>query len=531
MRMDDDEYLQESIRWNGLTWDGVKWAFTTTEPYYHPLPRLSHLLDYQLWGKDPAGHHATSVVVHALNAALLFGFLWTLLGRAELTDGERLLTASGVAAVFAIHPFQTESVAWMSGRTQLMCTAFGIGCLWAYVTGARRWMVWALYVGALLCKPMAVAFPVVMLAIDYFPLRRHEKGGWAPLVREKAALLGLAAVGAAGTIITESRPGGLSIRADALPFVERVWLTFQSLAFYPCRLACPVHLSPFYPLPREPFDPWMIVLPVVGVAAATGLIVRLRRETPAAMAGWAAYVVLILPVSGLAQTGQAAVSQRYAYVGMVPLLLLAGGAIVWAWRRSATVAQWGLAGLVACELVVFGLQTSRLIPVWHDDETLWRTAVAEFPDSVVANNAMVLVCVAHNRMDEALQYAQRYAELMPQLCDSHNNLGFVLAAMGRTTEAMKEYEQALQLNPDYAEGHNNLANTLMQVGKVQEAMQHYGAALRIRPRYVDAHLGMGWALTVVGKRDEAVQQYKQALELKPDLPIASNALARLQAGR
>ncbi len=126
-RMDDDEYLRQAVRLNGLTWNAVRWAFTTTQPYYHPLPRLSHVLDYQIWGKNAAGHHATSIVVHALNAALVFGFLWTLLGAASLTTGERLTMAVCVAVAFAIHPFQAESVAWISGRTQLLCTTFGIG--------------------------------------------------------------------------------------------------------------------------------------------------------------------------------------------------------------------------------------------------------------------------------------------------------------------------------------------------------------------------------------------------------------------
>jgi hypothetical protein len=149
--MDDDEYLRQAVRLNGLTWNAVHWAFTTTEPYYHPLPRLSHLLDYQVWGTNAMGHHATSVVLHGLNTALVFGFLWTLLGAtALLTTGERLTMALGVAAVFAIHPLQVESVAWISARSQLLCTAFGIGSVWAYVARARRWVVWMLFAAALL---------------------------------------------------------------------------------------------------------------------------------------------------------------------------------------------------------------------------------------------------------------------------------------------------------------------------------------------------------------------------------------------
>jgi hypothetical protein len=531
-RMDDDEYLRQSVRLNGLTWKAVTWAFTTTQPYYHPLPRLSHLLDYQIWGRNAAGHHATSVVVHALNAALLFGFLWTLLGAAGLTTGERLAMALGVAVAFAIHPFQVESVAWMSGRTQLLCTTLGIGCVWAYVAGARRWAVWGLFVAALLCKPMAVSLPFVMLAIDYFPLRRHEQIGWGQLLREKAGAMALAGVAAAAAVVTEAQAGGLIVSVEALPVSQRVWVVFRSLAFYPWRLVCPVHLSPFYPLPSgHAMGQWAAILSLAGVVVVTGLVIRERQRMPAAVAGWVAYVILVLPVSGLTQTGLSAASQRYAYLAMVPLLLLAGGAVVWLWRRSATVVHLGLAALLACEMCVFGVRTRSLIPVWHDDETLWRTVLAQYPDSVVANNAMVLILFGRHKLGEALECAQRYVELMPQLAESHNNLGFVLAAKGRIAEARDEYVRALRLKPDYPEAHNNLGNTLAQMGKLDEAMRQYEVALRLKPKYVDARLGMGSALFLLGRRDGAIGQYEEALKLNPDLAIASNMLARLRGSQ
>jgi tetratricopeptide (TPR) repeat protein len=276
-------------------------------------------------------------------------------------------------------------------------------------------------------------------------------------------------------------------------------------------------------------EQWAALLSLAGVVVVTGLVIWDRRRTPAAVAGWTAYVLLVLPVSGLMQTGLSAVAQRYAYLAMAPLLLLAGGAVVWLWRRSPIVMRVGITWLLVGEVCLFGMQTRSLIPVWHDDETLWRSALEEFPDSLVANNAILLVLVAHNRMDEAFTYAQRYLELMPRFANSHNNLGFILAAMGRISEARDEYERALQLKPDYPEAHNNLANTLAQLGKMDEAMQQYELALRIKPKYVDAHLGMGSTLFLLGRRDEAIRQYEQALALNPDLAIASNMLARLRA--
>jgi protein O-mannosyl-transferase len=563
---DDREYLQQAVRCNGLTWNAVKWAFTTTQPYYHPLPRLSHVLDYQIWGRNAAGHHATSVVVHALNAALVFGFLWTLLGEAALTTGERLTMALGVAVVFAIHPLQTESVAWMSGRTQLLCTTFEIGCLWAYLVGERRWVVWGLFVAALLSKPMAVSLPFVMLAIDYFPLRRHEQLGWSRLLREKAVLIGLGAAAAAATIISESQKGGLMMPLETIPLSQRVLLMFQSLMFYPWKLVWLEHFSPYYPLDLGlSLNQWPVLVSMLTVVIVTAVVACERRRMPMLAAAWGAYVILVLPVSGLMPTGQQSVALRYAYVAILPLLLLVGGAAMWTWRRSRTVAHVALIGFLGCELFVFGLRTRSLIPVWHNDETWWRAPVKEFPDSEFANRMLAEVLANHGKAGEALEYAQRDVEIAPQLWLSHETLGLVLSKLGKSQDAIGQYEQALRISPDHAEAHSDLGAILQHMGKFQEAIGQYEQALRINPDYVDAHYDLGLALMAMGRMPEAIEQYKealriepglfqaqynlgfalekagsapeaiqhyeQALRLRPDLTAARNALARLQGNQ
>ena len=288
---DDYEYLRQSVRWYGLTWNAVKWAFTCTDEYYQPLPRLSHVLDYQMFGTSAAGHHATGIVFHALNATLVFGFLWTLLGATALTTGERLAVASWVAVVFAIHPLQTESLAWMSGRTQQLCTMFGIGCLWAYAAGARRWLVWTLYVAALLCKPMAVSVPFVMLAIDYYPLRRHERLGWGRLVWEKAVWIVLAGVAGLATVITESQIGSLIAPLTAVPLSERLFRVFESLTFYPLKLVWPSHLLPVYPItPGLSLHQWPVLGSVLSVVVITTVVIMERQRTPMLAAAWGAYL-------------------------------------------------------------------------------------------------------------------------------------------------------------------------------------------------------------------------------------------------
>ena len=520
-RMDDDEYLRQSERWQGLSWGAIRWAFTSTEPYYQPLPRLSHVLDYQLWGTNAEGHHATSVLVHALNVVLVFGFIWTLLGAAAtLKAEERLAVALGVAVVFAIHPLQVESVAWMSGRTQLLCSMFGIGSLWAYVAGTRRWVVWALFVAALFCKPMAVSLPFAMLALDYFLLRQDGKLTRGRLLRRNAAFIVVGVAAAVATIATESRVGGLLVPLEALRPSQRVLLTLQSLMFYPWKLVWPMRLSPYYPRAAEIslLQP-MVLASLIGVAAITALCFWYRRRVPALAAGWGTYALFVLPVSGLAATGGQAVADRYAYLAILPLVVLAGGAGVWLWRRCPAIGRCVLVGLLAGELVFFGVRTRAQIPVWHDDETLWRGVLAQFPDSDQANEMLAQALLSQNRIPEALAHARHATEVSPS-AETYRNVGIILAKAGNTQEAIREFEMALQLKPNMADTHCNLAVALQRSGRLDEAIAHYEEAVRIDPDYADAHYDLGTALVRVNRTSEAVQEWETTLRINPDHAMA-----------
>ncbi len=486
--MDDDEYPRRALLVKGSNWDAVKWALTSTQGFYHPVSRLSHILDYLIWGTNPAGHHATNVVLHALNAVLVFGFLWTLLGAVEsLTMSERLIVAFAVAVVFAIHPLQVESVAWLSERLQLLCGTFVIGAAWAYVAGARPWVVTALFIAALLSKPMAMSLPFAMLALDYFPLRRHKRFGWGRLLRDKTVWITLSVAMAVATVITESHPDGLMVPAGTIRPWDRLSLAAQSLTFYPWKLAWPAWLSPCYPLgARFSLQPPLILGSVVCVGVVTALSVWYRRRLPALVAAWAAYVAFILPVSGLAQSGGQAVADRYAYVAMLPLLLLAGGAMVWSWRHCPTFIRVVLGGLLVCEFCFFGLRTREQTLVWHNDETLWRGVLAQFPDSVTANGMLAQLLSSQGRLQEAVEYWQRTARIAPRSAAAHNNLGIALSEAGKLEEAVGEYEQAVKINPDYTEAHYNLGVASAQLGRVPEAIKQYEEALRIEPGLTDA---------------------------------------------
>jgi tetratricopeptide (TPR) repeat protein len=527
--VDDKDYVQQAASWNGLTWTAVTRAFTITQPYYHPLPRLSHVLDYQVWGKNAAGHHATSVILHALNAALVFGFVWTLLGAVSLAAAERFAVAVGVATVFGIHPLQVESVAWIAGRTQLLCLTFGIGCLWVYITGGPCWAVWGLFTLALLCKPTAVSLPFAMLALDYFPLRRYERFGWGRLVWEKAPMMALAVVAGAITVATETSLAPWNIATPA----DRVLMTFQSLVFYPYRLVCPWHISPFYPLRLRPsLVEWKVVVSVLSVGLITTVAVWSRRRLPALAAAWAAYIVFVLPVSGLTQ-GLGAVAPRHAYVGMLPLLLLAGGAAVWVWRRSTSAAHLAITGLLVGELCVSAACTRNLIPEWHSEETLRRAVLAWFPYSEFDNRMLALVLLEQGKVGQALEYAERAVHVAPEQSYAHMTLGNVLGRLGRPQEAMAQHEQAFRMNPDSALANYNFGEALMEFGKVPEAVEHYEQALRIKPNFAGAQLKLGVALEKLGRHDDAIRHYQEASRIAPDYAEAHESLgnALMQVGR
>jgi protein O-mannosyl-transferase len=557
LREDDLENLIQSIRWNGLTWNAIKWAFTTTQPYWQPLARLSHVLDYQIWGKNAAGHHATSVLLHAFNAALVFGFLWTLLGAASLTIGERLIAALCVAVAFAIHPLQSESVAWMSCRTQLLCGTFGIGSVWAYTAGARRWVMWLFFAGALSCSPMAVSLPFVMLAIDYYPLRRYERFGWGRLVREKAALIALAGLVGMATMLTSRPQRGPMAPVVVISLSGRVLHMCESLTFYLVKLVWPAHLSPNY-VSDLPLSRWLAFASVLTVLIITVVAVFQIRRMPTLAASWLSYMVLVLPISGLIPFERQLVALRYAYMAMLPVLLFAGAAGIWMWRRSATGARGALVGLLACELCVFAAGTRRLIPDWYSSETMWRATSVALPDSEEANRELTAELLGQGKDNEALEYAQRGVKIAPQACDAHVMLGLVLSQLGRVAdaieqdtqavqinpysakanqvfglalaqagkpeEAMARYEQALQIEPNYIEARCNLGVALLQVGRVTEAVEQFERALRISATYADAHYNLGVALAQTGKIKEAIEEYEQALRMGPENAGAHNGL-------
>ena len=497
-QMDDDEYLRKATEYGGLSLAASEWAFTTAEPYYQPLPRLSHVAVYQVFGANPREHHLANVLLHAVNAGLLVAFVETLLAVAGWpANGRRLGTAAGAGLLFGMHPLQVESVAWVAGRTTLLCAFFFVACLWAYVqtTKSVHRRIWwgatiVLFFGALLAKPMAISIPFVMLAMDYHPLNRHRELGWWRLLKEKAPLVGMAAAATFLTILTESH-AGMWVGTEWLSPWQRLLSACRSLVFYLWKILWPAWLSPFYPfgtavsLRHREF-----ALPVLLVVLLTWICWRYRRRHPEGLAAWWAYVALILPSSGLAQAGSQAVASRYAYLAMVPVLamMLAGlGAI---WERLAVFGRSVLLLLLGVYAVFLGVRTRAEIPVWRNDITLWTTALSYFPDSEVARRMLGHGCcevamklVEQRRFEEAFPHVMQTLELSPEYPLGHATLGAIYLKTKRYSEATASLQATLQLDPTLGAARYNLACAYTRLGRLAEAYQTLEELLKTQPRY------------------------------------------------
>jgi tetratricopeptide (TPR) repeat protein len=563
---DDRDYVtQNPVVQAGLTWEGVKWAFwTTRSSNWHPVTWVSHMLDCQLFGLHAGGPHLVNLLLHILNAVLLFLLL--------LRMTRAFWQGALVAALFAWHPLRVESVVWVAERKDVLCAFFGLLSLHAYVQFVQRrksqqdaavayGLALFLFGLGLMSKPMLVTLPFVFLLLDYWPLQRVSDfelrpGRWSGLVLEKWPFFALAAASCAVTFIVQQQ-GGAVVSLEWLPLPTRLENAAVACASYLVKTVCPVNLAVIYPLHK--------VLPAVQVLAATmtlilisWLVWRRRRSEPYWVTGWLWFLGMLLPVIGLVQVGLQSMADRYTYLPQVGLLMgVIFGAGNWAARvRLKPGVMISVAGIVLAGSLIL---TARQIGYWRDDETLFRHALAVTRDNPVAQNVVGCALLQDGRVeeaiarfkrcleidphyaeahinlgnyllekgqvDEAIAHYQKALETRPNQADVHYNLGILLLKKGQVDEAIAHYQKALEARPDYPEAHYNLGNILLQQGRVDVAIIHYQKALAIRPDFAEAHLNLATALLCEGRVAEAVAHYHKTVELKPDAAEARNSLA------
>jgi protein O-mannosyl-transferase len=571
---DDDLHVTGNLQvQKGLTLESIKWALSTpVNCIWHPMTALSHMLDCQLFGLNPWGHHLSSVLLHAVNTGLVFLLLRVLTGA--------VWRSVLVAVLFGLHPLRVESVAWIAERKGVLSGFFGLLALLAYARYARErslkskvqslksggptssvpwnsaaaegvrvspftfylsrftayhgtFYLLALFFFALglMSKPMLVTWPFVMLLLDYWPLGRMQnaegrmqngqtsqaqhvsRNTLLRLVLEKAPFFALAAAASGVTFLVQQRAGALAA-GENLPLGARGANAMISYCRYLGKLFWPADLAVAYPHPGH----WPLVnLLLAGVllAGISVLVWAQRRRHPYLLMGWLWYCGILVPVSQVVQTGGHAMADRYTYLPSLGVLILT----VWGtcelirrWRYN--VLGFALAGGVVVMLCL--ALTRHQIGYWKDSEALFRHALAATVNNDAAHNGLGITLDKQGQMKEAIREFQEAIRLKPGYALAHCNLGIALDKTGQVDEAIRQFQEAIRLNAGGAEAYYNLGVVLSRRGQKDEAIRQLQEAIRLKPDYAEAYNDLGIALGRQGQMDEAIRQFQEAARLKLD---------------
>jgi protein O-mannosyl-transferase len=525
---DDDLYVVGNPHVHALSWDTVRWAFTTVHSgNWIPLTWLSHALDAQLFGLAPRGHHATALLLHVVNTLLVFFVLRALTGA--------LWRSAAVAALFGLHPLHVESVAWVAERKDVLSACFWLLAVGAYARYVRRpsavryAITAAAYAAALLAKPMAVTLPLVLLLLDYWPLRRLSRRA----VLEKVPLVAVALAAAVAAFVAQQAQGGTRSLAQ-IAAADRLGNAAYAYMRYLALTVWPVHLSPWYSHPALEGPP-LGAATVAGATAlltlATALAVAAARRRPHLIVGWLWYLATLLPVIGIVQVGGQGMADRYTYLPLLGIFMaLAWEVASWRWWDAAGARRAGAVAIVAT-LVVLAVLTTGQARVWHDSLTLWTTTLARNPRAAIAYYALGGIHATEGRVTAAIAAYRRALKLRPDYANAHRELASLLVRAGRPGAASAHYRKALAAGSDPAANHNDLANVLATQGRVDAARRHLEIALKLRPDLVEAHNNLGILLAEDGKLREAETEFRAALRVRPDFAPARQNLAAVLAER
>ena len=523
---DDPDYVTNNTHvHNGLAMDGIVWAITSTEAAnWFPATRLSQLLDGEIFGLRPGGHHFTNAFLHALATVFLFAFLEAATGAAW--------PSVFVAVLFAVHPLHVESVAWIAERKDVLSALFWFVALWSYVR-RRYWLTLLTFCLGLMSKPMVVTLPFVLLLLDIWPLRQPLRSA----LRVKIPMLALSAASAVFVYAIQGSGGAVRDVAQ-FRLGLRVENAVASYAIYIFKMFWPARLAVFYPYPHD-LPVWQIALSVLLLTVISTIVLRERRSRPYLAVGWLWYLGTLVPVIGLIQVGAQARADRYMYLPMVGLgIMLAWGLTAVLKNRVAISAA--IVGCLACAVVC-----EAQIQYWRNSETLFRHALDVTSDNYLAHHNLGVALADEGRFPEAIQHYQAALQIEPNAVNVQTDYGNALAKSGRIPEAIEHYQAALRALPESPITHNDLANALAATpGRMPEAIAEYQTALRLKPDYEEARknlaqaqsnsaemqYNMGVDLAKSGKPEAAIPYFEEALRLKPDYVDAHNNLGVVLAG-
>jgi tetratricopeptide (TPR) repeat protein len=533
LNFDDPDFVTQNPHvLGGLSPGNIVWAFSSTYIYWQPLTWLSYMLDYHAYGLGAGGFHFTNLFLHALNSVLLFLILNRMTGN--------YWHSVFVAVLFAVHPLHVETVAWIAERKGVLSSLFWMLALGAYVRYAARpspprlAMVLLCYALGLTAKSMVITLPAVLLLLDFWPLQRlpicaSERKAvesripmfppqpWHRIVVEKLLFIPLAVGSAIITVSAQSHGGNVWSSQQYTPWL-RVCHALVSYATYLRKTLLPFDLSVFYPHPIT-HPAWVVASSVVVLAAISiGAISQARRRY--LLVGWLWFIVTLLPVIGLFQTGDQAMADRYTYLPLIGLFII----LAWGGLDLVTLLRARPGFVVASPILVIAFWlpfTCGQVRYWKNTRALFEHALAVTPNNYVACAVLGEEWRRAGRLAEATTFLVRALEFRPNYFEGHTALADALRAGQKLDESVTHYDATLKLNPNYADALNGLGATLVLQGKPDEGLAYIERALRINPDLLPAHLNRALALQAVGRLAEAKAQFQEVL------PYNTNAASAL----
>lgn len=566
VNFDDPDYVTRNLAvQQGLSWHNIVWAFGTENPAanWHPLTWISHMLDVQWFGANPAGHHFTNILFFALDVLLLFLFLH------QVT--ENILRSAAVAALFAVHPLNVETAAWIAERKSVLSIFFMLLAMLAYVwytqrpSGRRYLLVAVLFALALMAKVMVITLPFALLLVDYWPLHRYansELKSWKrfrTLLVEKIPLFALSLAAGWMTVHVHHKEGALS---RTLPLVWRVKNAIFSCAAYLAKIFWPTKLAVFYPHPENSLG-WGKVFVALAFLMVISVAALRFRKKEFVMVGWLWYLGMLFPMIGLIQSGRQGMADRYACLSLIGILI----AVVWlvADCSAALRLHPGLPVIFFVVTLVPCFYLTRMqIGFWQNSYSLFAHTLEVTRDNGLAENNLGMALMEMGRVPAAQQHLEAAVRLIPEFATAHYNLGIALQTQNQLQQAAKQYHLAIATSSDRmeaAQAHNNLGTLFLQSQDRVAAKSEFSAALALNPSEVHSYLGRGmieqqqWdynaaaedfahaaaiapsslaffllgrALEDKGQRLEAKLAYERALQLAPGMPEARDRLTALQ---
>jgi tetratricopeptide (TPR) repeat protein len=560
---------------NGLTPGNVQWALIHAHAgNWHPLTWMSHMLDCQLYGLHPWGHHLTNILLHAAATILLFFALRELTDgryavagmddagrnhRSRLQQGDSLWSSAFVAALFAIHPMRVESVAWVAERKDVLSGVFFMLTLLAYARYARsdrfslgRYTTVLVFFGlGLMCKQTLVTLPFVLLLLDYWPLCRIHKSeavaervrgalkgrtaawlhrsSWPRLIVEKIPFFVLSAAACVATIHVQKA------FILAVPLQQRFGNAMVAYVEYLGQTIYPAHLAFLYPYPEGGLSAGEVIFATLFLLIISVTFFVWRKTYPFALTGWLWFLGMLVPMNGIVvQVGSQSRADHYSYLPAIGLYIL----VTWGAIRAFDKRSRKREALAVAALLIIGALTARSYfqtSYWLNNETLWRHTIDVTSRNYIALENLAGALLEKEQLNEAIAYYKQAVEIKPDLCDEkcvllaqvRSNRGNALLREGQVDEAIVNLQKVLQMDPACAEAYNYMGGALMKKGQGGKAIRYYQAAVQLDTSYADAHKNLGMAFLRNGQRDEAVAHLREALRLKPGYEEARKQLREL----